>query len=64
MANYIYYVHGRGYHVMKRINGKATSFGYYPKLSSAEYVRDELEKVNWDKKYLDGIKRRMILWKK
>ena len=64
MAEYIYYIKGRGYHVMKRIDGKHTSFGYYPKLSSAEFVRDELAKVNWDKKYLKNIQRRMVLWKK
>ena len=64
MADYIYYVKNRGYHVMKRIKGKPTSFGYYPRLSSAEFVRDELKKVNWNKKYLKDIQRRMILCKK
>ena len=48
---------------MKRIDGKIVSFGYYPKLSSAEFVRDELKKCNWSKKQLENIKRRMIIWK-
>ena len=45
---------------MRKINGKMVSFGYYPSLASAKYVRDEMEKFNWNKDYLKGVKRRML----
>ena len=61
MAKYIYWTENRGYHVLKRINGKPTSFGFYPNINSAEFVRDELEKENWNKNALKGIVKRMLL---
>ena len=60
MANKYYYKTNRGYHVMRRINGKMTCFGYYPSESIAQYVVSELHKLGWKKYNLKGIQQRVM----
>jgi len=43
------------YYIRKTINHKRYDFGSYHTLTEALLVRSELQKVNWDKSYLNWI---------
>jgi hypothetical protein len=45
-GTYIYF-HQKRYRVIRKINGKTTSFGSYDTLEEAKQRRDELEKNGW-----------------
>lgn len=49
------------YHIMKKKQGKITSYGYYPTEKSAQFVVNELIKHNWDKLYLPAIQKKLSL---
>lgn len=63
-SNYKYYYWDSGkqlFHIMKKKNGKITSYGYYPAEKSAQFVVNELIKHNWDKLYLPSIQKKLSL---
>lgn len=47
------------YVIQKSINGKSSYFGTYKSLKTAQLVRNELIKCNWDKKQLNKIKNKI-----
>lgn len=53
--NNIYPTHNGKYVIRKNINKKRHSYGVYSDLKLAEFVRDELERNNWDETQLDSI---------
>ena len=61
MASKYYYKTERGYHVLKRIDGKLVSFGWYPSEEIAKYVVSELNRLGWKKYNLNGIRERVML---
>lgn len=63
-SNHKYYYWDSGkqlFHIMKKKNGKITSYGYYPTEKSAQFVVNELIKHNWDKLYLSSIQKKLSL---
>ena len=60
------YINSKGgkWAIIKRLNGAKVHFGSYDNLDTAMKIRDELQKVDWDKEQLAEIREKALLEEK